>query len=221
MSAGPGSAAASPYPIKAGLFGKRYCEFLLVELQSSSPLLHIEVWSTQGLNTCPAAAWAASTTPASLETTATQMGVDLVMANGPRWWAIDRAGATIHPETGTLGSLAMRHFADIDIDAPPGPWSPTTVQRTSTFIYDKGTYVHRLTSPSGHRYVMQSWTTAVSPKVTRRSLNTLASGKSPLLELPRGWKYHSIKLTKPLRIKTTGTISVLQDNLKNSYSKIS
>jgi len=221
LSIAPAASATAPYPMTTGYYGKRYCEFLLVKLQATSPLLHIQVWNTYPLNTCPTVAWDASTTSAALKSMVSSRGMDAVSVNGPRWWAMNRAGATINPEVTTLGSVTMRHFADVDIDAPPALWAAATVKRTSTFIYDKGTYIHQLTSPTGHKYVMQSWTTMISPKVTEKTLKTLASGKSPLLKLPRGWKYSTLKLTKQLSIVAAGTMSVLQDNLKNSYSMIS
>ena len=103
----------------------------------------------------------------------------------------------------------------------PAPFTEFPVKRTSTWIYHKGSYVRELTSPTNHHYVLQSWTTMISSKVVASKLNTLASGSKPLLTLPKGWKFKARKLTKQLVIIAPGTMTLVQDNLKGVYSKIS
>jgi hypothetical protein len=68
---------------------------------------------------------------------------------------------------------------------------------------------------------MQAFTNMVNSKVTEKSLNTLASGSKPLLKLPAGWSYKATKLSKQLKIVANGTMTVVQDNLKSTYSRIS
>lgn len=220
IAAIPASAATPSYPLQKGYYGKRYCELMLVKLQSN-PLLHVEVWNSYGLNDCPTNAWGTSVTTAGLQSIATANGMDSVAINGPRWWTFDQAGAIIGTNIKTLGSVQMRQFAVLDLAAPPVNWTGTTVQRTTTFIWNKGTYSRVLTAPDGHKYLMQSYTTMVSSKVTEKSLNTLASGSKPLMKLPAGWSYKATKLTKQFKLVAGGTMTVLQDNLKNSYSQIS
>ena len=216
--AGPASAATPSYTIEKGAYGKRYCELMLVKIQPSAPLLHIQVWNTFGLNDCPTAGWNAATTSAALTASATANGMDTISVNGPRWWAFNRIGGVLGTSTKMFGTVGMRQAAVLDLNAAPTPFVELTVHRTSTWIYDKGTYIRELISPSGKKYGMQAWTTQVSTKVTEKSLNTLATGKKPLLVLPAGWKYKAIKLTKQLTVVAPGTMTVIQDNLKNTYS---
>lgn len=214
----PAAAATPSYTIQKGAYGKRYCELMLVKIQPSAPLLHVQVWNTFGLNDCPAAAWQASTTTSALNGFATENAMDTISVNGPRWWVFDRIGGVLSTNTKTFGTIAMRQAAILDLNAAPTPFVEVTVQRTSTWVYDKGTYLRQLISPSGKKYGMQAFTTMVNSKVTEKSLNTLATGKKPLLVLPTGWKYKAVKLTKSLSIVAPGTMTVVQDNLKNTYS---
>jgi hypothetical protein len=130
----------------------------------------------------------------------------------------NRIGGVLSSDVKSFGDITMRQAAVLDLNAAPTPFVELTVQRTSTWIYDKGTYLRELISPSGKKYGMQAFTSLVSAKVTEKSLNTLASGKKPLLVLPTGWKYKAVKLTKQLTIVAPGTMTVVQDNLKNTYS---
>jgi len=220
IAAVPASAATPSYSIQKGAYGKRYCELMLVKLQSN-PLLHIQVWNTFGLNSCPDAAWKATTTSAAVKALATANSMDQVSVNGPRWWVFNQIGGVLTTEVKTFGTITMRQAAVLDLGGPPVPFVELTVQRTSTWIYDKGTYVRVLTAPNGRKYAMQAFTNMVSSKVTEKSLNTLASGSKPLLKLPAGWSYKATKLTKQLKVLAEGTMTVVQDNLKNTYSRIS
>ena len=218
IAAMPASATTPSYTIQKGAYGKRYCELMLVKIQPTAPLLHVQVWNTFGLNDCPTEAWNAATTTAALTGFATANAMDQVTVNGPRWWVFNRIGGVLSSNTKTFGTVTMRQAAILDLNGAPTPFAEVTVQRTSTWIYDKGTYLRELISPSGKKYGMQAFTSMVNSKVTEKSLNTLASGKKPLLVLPTGWKYKAIKLTKQLTIVAPGTMTVVQDNLKNTYS---
>jgi len=221
IAAVPASAAAPSYTIQKGAYGKRYCELMLVKVQPTAPLLHIGVWNTFGLNSCPDAAWKATTTSAALTTLATANSMDQVSVNGPRWWAFNQIGGVLTTQVKTFGTITMRQAALLDLNGAPTPFVELTVKRTSTWIYDKGTYLRVLTAPNGRKYALQAWTTQVNSKVTEKSLNTLASGSKPLLTLPAGWSFKASKLTKQLKIVAAGTMTVVQDNLKNTYSRIS
>jgi hypothetical protein len=220
IAAVPASAANPSYNIQKGAYGKRYCELMLVKAQSNLRL-HIQVWNTFGLNSCPEAAWKATTTGDALKSLATTNSMDQVSVNGPRWWVFDQIGGVLTAEVKTFGTITMRQAAVLDLGGAPTPFVELTVQRTSTWIYDKGTYVRVLTAPNGRKYAMQAFTTMVNSKVTEKSLNTLASGSKPLLKLPAGWSYKATKLSKQLKIVATGTMTVVQDNLKSTYSRIS
>ena len=68
---------------------------------------------------------------------------------------------------------------------------------------------------------MQSWTTQASKKVGPATINKLTSGKRPLVKLTTGWKFRAYKARSTLTIVAPGTMTILQDNVKNVYSRIS
>ena len=222
FSASPAAAASAPtYPMVAHMYGQRYCEMAVATLVPSG--IHAIVYNTFGLNKCPATEWAAATTPAALLAAKTSRGVLSVTVNGPRWWAFDEIGGLLGSTVEMFGTIGTREAAvlDFSLTGLPAPFTEFPVKRTSTWIYHKGSYVRELTSPTNHHYVLQSWTTMISSKVVASKLNTLASGSKPLLTLPKGWKFKARKLTKQLVIIAPGTMTLVQDNLKGVYSKIS
>ena len=66
-----------------GLFGRRYCELILVNAHSSP--ITAQVWNTYPLNNCPEDKWTALD-PAAV---AAQRGSAAALRNGPRYWAVD------------------------------------------------------------------------------------------------------------------------------------
>lgn len=223
LPAAPASAADVTYPIQSGVYGKRYCEMAVANLTGVGLAIHVDIYNTFGLNDCPTAAWEAATTKTALDGYKTAFAAAAVQINGPRWWAFDRIGGVLGGETVNFGSIGMRKAATLEFPTPSLPpfYTPFTVNRTSTWVYAKGTWVRTLTAPDGRKYAMQAWTTQVSTKVKASSLNTLASGKAPLLKLPKGWKYRAAKATRSLTVVAPGTMTIVQDNLKNVYSRIS
>jgi hypothetical protein len=64
---------------------------------------------------------------------------------------------------------------------------------------------------------MQSWSQQVDPTLEESDL----SGLGERLELPDGWTFRSLTLTEELRVETVEADAVvLQDDLRNSYSKV-
>ena len=135
----------------------------------------------------------------------------------------DEIGGVLAPAVVNFATLGMNKAAVLNFPtlAPPAAFTEVTVQRTSTWVYNKGTYLRVLTSPAGKKYVMQAYTTQVSTKVKASNLNTLATGKKPLVTLPAGWKYSAYKAKSKLTILAPGTMTIVQDNLKNTYSLMS
>ena len=117
----------------------------------------------------------------------------------------------------------MRKAATLDfttLSLPPF-FTPFTVHRTSTWVWNKGTYMRILTAPDGRRFAMQAWTTQVNTGLTAKNLNSINSGKKPLLHLPSGWKWKEVKASKRTTVVAPGTMTIVQDNLKNVYSLLS
>ena len=150
------------------------------------------------------------------------LGAVAVITNGPRWWAFDSIGGILGKQDVSFGSLvtnlaAVLNFAGL---SQPPAYTPFTVQRTSTWVYNKGTYLRVLTSPTGKKYAMQSWTTQVSTKVKSSTVNTLNKGAHPLITLPAGWSFKAYKAPAKLTVVAPGTMQIVQDSVKNVYSLI-
>ncbi len=197
----------------AGLFGRRYCELILV--QAHTVPLTAEVWNTYPLNNCPESTWLAID-PAKV---AKQRGAVAVLRNGPRFWAVD--GITKYSSaplrTVDLGGLGMHPDAVLALGTlDPTPYVTHAVERNTVFSYRSGRRIYELHAADGSTFVMQSWSEQIDPTLTERDLAGLASR----LSLPAGWTYRWRVLAAPLRVVSTATPAlVLQDNLGNSYSK--
>ena len=91
--------------------GSRYCEVLVGMISNTS--VHIDVYSTEGLNDCPDAAWS------QIDTTAlkAQFAADLVILNGPRYWILDSLAGSTLQDTAVkqLGGIEMRKAGAIDL----------------------------------------------------------------------------------------------------------
>lgn len=194
----------------------RYCEVLLLKPVDGKP--SAEVYNTYPLNECPDDAWA------MLDATAIakEQGVPLAVLNGPRFWLMDE----VEPAEGeapapvSFGGIEMIKRATLDLSAV-GIGAPAytehNVNRKTVFAFAKGSTVYQLVAADGTVYVMQSWSQQVDPTLEESDL----SGLSERLKLPNGWIFRSLTLTEELRVETVEADAVvLQDDLKNSYSKV-
>lgn len=214
--ANPGSAIVFSKGV-GGLRDKRYCEIIYGNRDFLS--LKVKVYNTQGLNECPEALWK-KITVASVEQA---VDASFVKLNGPRYWVMDgikAAGSTINEDKASFGGIEMNLRATITLgllEQLRGTrlYTPTTVNRTTVFVYSAGSDIYELTSPSGETYIMQSYAQIVKPNLTMRDLPGLAS----LLKLPDGWSYRTSRLQEDLSLVATGEAYVLQDDLQNSYQR--
>ncbi len=216
------AAATSPvrYPMTDKTYGKRYCEMAVVFPEGSG--VRADVYNTFAQSTCPAAGWAAAITPSALSAAKTSLDALEVITNGPRWWAFDSIGGVLGETVVSFGGLKMNKAAVLNFtgfSAPPA-YTPFTVQRTSTWVWNKGTYMRVLKGPDGKKYAMQSWTTQVSSKVTESKLNSMAKGSKPIITLAKGWTFSAYKAPKRTTIVAPGTMTIVQDSVKNVYSLI-
>jgi hypothetical protein len=194
----------------------RYGEIVVV---TGGPFRFVgHVYNTLGLNDCPEAAWKALE-PKQI---ARQWHARTVLLNGPRYFVMDRASLANPGPVTTFGGIQARHFANVDISlfsilkGRAKAYTENVVKRTSDFVYDKGKPVYELIAPDGREYVMQTYALLVDPKLTMADLPTL--GKR--LHLPKGWHYRVRTLDRDLSLKAHGTAYVLQDELENSYQRV-
>ena len=194
----------------------RYCEVLLIKPIDGKP--SAEVYNTYPLNECPDDVWV------TLDETAIakEQGVPLAVLNGPRFWLMDEVEAAggDAPAPVSFGGMEMIKRATLDlsvvgIGAPA--YTGHNVNRKSVFTFAKGSTVYQLVASDGTVYVMQSWSQQVDPTLEESDL----SGLGERLELPDGWTFRSLTLTEELRVETVEADAVvLQDDLRNSYSKV-
>ena len=195
-------------------YGQRYCEILTVTLSDQGAAA--EVWGTQGLNDCPQEPFDALD-PAGI---ASQLGANLAVLNGPRYWVLDRIVA--NELAGTLqerdfGGIEMRSIATVELGEGMGdrtPLTETSVARDTDFVFEEGREVFELTAPDGSVYVMQSYSIEVDPDLTAETLGSLGDR----LELPEGWAFSSRVLREDLVVQDIdGIATVIQDRFRNSY----
>lgn len=194
--------------------GARYCEVLPVFLLGKQ--VEVQVWGTQGLSDCPAAAWTA------LDPSAIQQafGALTVVMNGPRHWVLDDIPSFTLPtaEHRVFGALELQLLATLHVPASQlgnAPYTPRTVARDTTFSFYAGSELYELVAPDGSVYVMQSYAQIVDPALDEAALPGLAAR----LRLPVGWRYRVRTLSAPLEVRSGGAATVVQDDLQNTYQR--
>ena len=219
----PGLLAAVETPAENGsartrdnMRGQRYGEVIVVR---GGPFVFTgEVFNTLGLNDCPEPLWSALD-PRALKK---QFRAAAVVLNGPRYFVMDRSSLANPGRIETFGGLEARHLANVRITLPTilrgraAPYTESAVARTSEYLYRKGGRIYELLAPDGTRYVMQTYALVVDPDLTMADLKNLATR----LRLPAGWQYRTRVLDRDLVLRAEGTAHVLQDDLENSYQRV-
>lgn len=198
---------------KSDVRGSRYGEVFAVARRGFQ--LESRVYNTFGLNDCPTARWNALDTEALTK----ELGVDGVVLNGPRWWLMDAIETPhVKQEIVTLGGLQMRLVASMRIPLSRlakgrSPYTESTIQRTTSWLFRGGAPVFELTAADGRIYVMQSYSTAIDADLSQEQLPTLGGR----LGLPAGWRYAMRILDEDLHLRVDGEAIILQDDLQNTY----
>ena len=213
--AGP-NAASPPDAATAEMRGGRYCEVLVANL--APPNLRVQVFTTEGLNECPADAWAA----VDADAIKASRNAAAVILNGPRYWTIDslQGSSLLDPTVQIFGTLPMRQGGAIDVPASSvsttqAPYMQRTIQRNALFTWRAGRAVYELVAPDAHVYTMQSYSVQTVTTQTEATLPNLGA----TLTLPTGWSFRTRTLSDDLvTAATTGTSTVLQDDAANTYS---
>jgi hypothetical protein len=199
-----------------GLRDVRYCEVVLLKTDTDG--LYAEVWNTMGRSECPQDEWEAIDTAAI----AAEYGAVTVLANGPRYWTLDRIDATVQltaPVT-TFGSIEMFLGATVDLGAglpSTAPYTQRRVARDTVFSFAAGSEIFELTDPDGAVYVMQSYSQKLDPTLTADQLAGLGSR----LDLPAGWTFTTRVLDDELEVRDVdGVAVVVQDGFENTYQLV-
>lgn len=204
-------------PASLNMRGKRYCEILLLNLESDG--IHAEVFNTYPLNDCPQAQWEAIDTAA----VAKDEGVVFASPNGPRYWVMDSVVKSDMTEVfmKTFGTLEMNRYASVYVGTSPAdlvlPYNPHAVNRKAAFTFNAGSTVFMLHDAEGKTYVMQSWSQQIDPQLMEEDLYTL----NDRLQIPDGWTYDYKTLDEDFIVETRAEdAQVLGDDLHNTYSYV-
>lgn len=205
-------------PKPADLRNFRYCEIIPIFRRGLT--FHVEIYNTLGQNDCPAALWSKLDEEAMAES----YGAQAVKLNGPRYWVLNEVvggGATATGKIVDFEGIEMKLVAVLETKLWKGTigealYTDNEVQRTTSWIYRTDNMVYELTSPEGDVYRMQSYSQIVDPNLTIDSLERL----DEQLELPEGWRYEASRLTNDSVLKADGLAYVINDNLLNSYQKV-
>jgi len=96
------------------------------------------------------------------------------------------------------------------------PYKETTVLRSTSYVFDAGKLVYKLTSQDGYDYVMQSMSLIEDPTQTLEQLVNLEAR----LTLPEGWSYTSEILESELSLIVSGEATIITDDLGNTYQRL-
>ncbi len=194
----------------------RYCELLPVTLTLRGP--HAVVYNTLGHSDCPQAEWSALTENEARKV----LGGFRVVLNGPRYFVMDRiigSGSTIAGDTVTVGGITLARRASLYLpwtSLKGSPYRPLKVERETVYRYEAGKPVFELTGPDGSVYRMQSYSLIVDKDLTYKALPDL--GKK--LKLPPGWSFATRVPDKDDLLTAGGEATVVQDDLDNTYQKV-
>ena len=207
----------SPPPPEPGptIRGQRYCEVLVGGITNGTA--KFDVYNTFGLNDCPQDQWS-KLTDASVQAESGTMAAKL---NGPRLWTQDAFAdaQVIDPTPRTFGGIAMQLDGRVSVpiaDVIAGSsYVLRPVSRSPTTIFQAGKPVYELVDPQGSVYTMQSLSQQVATDLTLDTLPSLANRLKP----PAGWSFRTRTLDHELRVVASGTATVMQDELIDTYIK--
>ena len=200
----------------AGLRDSRYGEILLITGEGDR--LKTAVYSTAGLNECPAEHWR-SLDPHRL---AKDFEVLEVRLNGPQYWAVDGLALYGEGQTMFFDGLGARLVGETSIPSGTNfpddavPYRDLVVGRKAEWVISKGLPASKLVSPRGEAYYMLAYSHAIDDSLSSGSLITLGNR----LHVPEGWQYRVGSPVSDLVLRPVdGEAHLLRDELQNTYMR--
>lgn len=214
------NATNAPLPLTE-LRNYRYCEIIPVYRERLT--LRMEVFNTLSFNECPADLWETI----DAETLKKDLGALQVVVNGPRYWVLDE----LVGEGGVTSEGVMANFNGIDMAlravleasvmgnvVGEELYTPNTVARSTKYTFYENEFVYLLVDPlQGDVYIMQSYAQIIDPELSIDDLETLGER----LDLPEGWRYEAVRLSKDFVLSSGGQTTVINDDFLNTYQRIS
>ena len=182
--------------------------------------LNVEVYNSVTCNELPQEQWA----KLDAEKMAKAYGAKTVILNGPRYWLINKMEGRGKSRSGKVvnfGGIEIKLVATLNSNIFSGTvgdkfYEENEVKRETTYHYHKDNMVYELTSPKGEVYRMQSYTSMKDATLTIEKLENLGER----LDLPKGWSYKAKILKENSEMAANGIAFVINDELGNSYQKI-
>lgn len=182
--------------------------------------LYVEVYNSVTCNELPKELWE----KLDAEKMTEAYSAKTVILNGPRYWLINKMegrGETKKGKVVNFNGIEMRLVATLNSNIFSGTvgdklYTDNEVKRETTYHYYKDNMVYELTSPKGEVYRMQSYTQMKDPTLTIEQLENLGER----LDLPEGWSYNAKILKQNSAMAANGIAYVINDELGNSYQKI-
>ena len=184
--------------------GLRYAELFAVGPE------WITVYNSIGLSEAPPELWDTLDPEAAAE----QLGVGLVVKNGPHWWMSDKLTARYGVDVTTVAGIGFRTVARLPaFIAKSGKLEPpfytvTEADKQGVNVYSAGKPTYELVSPGGHAFVMQS------SNMPPQELATLGDRLNPA----EGWRFQTRTLAAELTLTMDGKVKVAMDDLRNVYN---
>ena len=177
------------------------------------------IYNTLGLNLCPAAQWDALTEDEANQ----EFGSPSAQLNGPRHWMMDTLEGTGSSNTGqtfTFSGIEMSLRGRSSPASEPPRWASSSTSPTrcsgDRLPFQARQPIYELIDPDRNVYVMQSYAQIVDKELTIDQLPALGH----ILSLPAGWRYREKRPRHWIQIIATGIAHVINDNLANSYQRI-
>jgi hypothetical protein len=193
-----------------GLHDQRYCE--IIELKGSPPKATGGGWNTIGSTAAPERSGARSTRPPWLASWATRRW----SSTGPRHWVIDTASG----ETGRRALLPRHPHAPGGHDPDPHgrdlvqtPYTDRTIKRRNSWRWKRGRLGLRARRARRRRLRHAELLADPRPEPAIGDLRTLGRR----LNLPPGWRYRTRRLREDFALKASGSATIVQDDLLNTY----
>jgi hypothetical protein len=208
-------AASASAASKRGLYGERYCE--VIALRGALPEVTATVYNTIGFNDCPATWWDSLDAGA----VSADLGAFTSLLNGPRFWLIDRASSPgiagiVDVEGESLGEVATITLTRAS-DLVPSTYTERTINRDNQWRWRANRRVYELVADDGAVYMMQSYSQIVDSDQRRDEL----AGLGERLDMPAGWSFRTRKLRRPFVLDAAGAATIIQDELQNTYQRVS
>ena len=197
--------------------GDRYCEVVLAERNGFN--VDLNIYLSHPLNFCSEEKFK------KMDQTKIKnhRKVDRVLVNGPRYWVVDefikskpmitKVEKFMGIDMRLAGKLTMSVVKAMSMQTDS--YKERSIKRTAALRFEAGKPVYKLKSSEGKVYYMQSFTSQVQT-LQQQDLKDLGVR----LDLPRGWSYEVEILKKDLILPSVNSEArVVQDNLKNTYTK--